>query len=176
MKIKRLFTVILCGIILFSLAACNQKNEDYKSKLISVINKQETATVQDIFSFKFDRAYVFNFTDGYMDGEEFAQKYNLDISITQVEAGQADYIQRIVFVDKNALKVNVVKTSSKKQDRYYKEIFTFIDEYMKKIASGYCPNCEQAITGAGKFCSNCGEKLIWYMVIIDLRGIYDGKW
>ena len=36
MKIKRLFTVILCGIILFSLAACNQKNEDYKSKLISI--------------------------------------------------------------------------------------------------------------------------------------------
>jgi hypothetical protein len=101
MKIKRLFTVILCGIILFSLAACNQKNEDYKSKLISVINKQETATVQDIFSFEFDRAYVFNFTDGYMDGEEFAKKYNLDISITQVEAGQADYIQRIVFVDKS---------------------------------------------------------------------------
>ena len=99
MKIKRLFTVILCGIIFFSLAACNQKNEDYKSKLISVINKQETATVQDIFSFEFDRAYVFNFTDGYMDGEEFAKKYNLDISITQVEAGQADYIQRIVFVD-----------------------------------------------------------------------------
>ena len=100
MKIKRLFTVILCGIILFSLAACNQKNEDYKSKLISVINNQETATVQDIFSFEFDRAYVFNFTDGYIDGEGFAKKYNLDISITQVEAGQADYIQRIVFVDK----------------------------------------------------------------------------
>ena len=79
--------------------------------------------------------------------------------------GVIDYNNELVMrierlVDKNALKVNVVKTSSKKQDRYYKEIFTFIDEYMKKIASGYCPNCEQEITGAGRFCSNCGEKLI----------------
>lgn len=62
--------------------------------------------------------------------------------------------------EKNALKVNVIKTGSQKQARYYKEMFTFINEYMKKIANGYCPNCEQAITGAGKFCSNCGEKLI----------------
>lgn len=64
------------------------------------------------------------------------------------------------LVDKNALTINVVKTGSQKQARYYKEIFIFIDEYMKKIANGYCPNCEQVITGAGKFCSNCGEKLI----------------
>ncbi len=55
--------------------------------------------MQDIFSFEFDRAYVFNFTDGYIDGEGFAKKYNLDISITQVEAGQTDNVQRIVFVD-----------------------------------------------------------------------------
>lgn len=79
--------------------------------------------------------------------------------------GVIDYNNELVLrlerlVDKNVLKVNVVKTSSKKQDRYYKEIFTFIDEYMRKIANGYCPNFEQEITGAGRFCSNCGEKLI----------------
>ena len=100
MKIKRLVALFLV-IMLFSLAACNQKNEDFKSKLNFVINEQKTATVKDIFTFEFDRAYVFNFTDGYMDGEGFAKKYNLDISITQVEAGQADHIQRIVFVDES---------------------------------------------------------------------------
>ena len=79
--------------------------------------------------------------------------------------GVIDYNNELVLrlerlVDKDVLKVNVVKTSSKKQDRYYKEIFTFIDEYMRKIANGYCPNFEQEITGAGRFCSNCGENLI----------------
>ena len=98
---KKIFTLILCGIMLLGLVACNQKNEDYKSKLISVMNKQETATVQDIFSFEFERAYIFTLLDGYLDGEMFVKKYSLDISIPQVEAGQADHIQRIVFVDKS---------------------------------------------------------------------------
>ena len=96
---RKLFPLMFCGLLLLGLIACHSNNEEYKSKLVSVMNKQETATVQDIFSFEFDRAYVFNYVDGYTDGEEFAEKYNLDISISQVEAGEADYIQRIVFVD-----------------------------------------------------------------------------
>ncbi len=51
------------------------------------------------FSFEFDCAYVFNFEDGYLNGDGFAQKYNLDISISQVETGKTDNVQRIVFVD-----------------------------------------------------------------------------
>ena len=98
MKSKRVFAILLCAILLFGLVACK---EDYRTKLISVMSKQETATVQDIFSFEFDRAYIFNWDDCYMDGETFVQRYNLDIAITQVEDGQADYIQRIVFVDKS---------------------------------------------------------------------------
>ncbi len=97
---KKFLAVFLCGIMLFSFVACNQKNEDYTSKLISVMTEKETATVQEIFSFEFDRAYIFRFDDGYTNGEGFAEKYNLDISIAQVEYGETDTVQRIVFVDK----------------------------------------------------------------------------
>ena len=96
---KKLFTIILCGIILLCFTGCGQENEDYTAKLLSVMNEKEKVTVEEIFSFEFDRAYIFNFEDGYIDGENFAKKYNVDISISQVEAGEADYIQRIVFVD-----------------------------------------------------------------------------
>ena len=107
--LKRFLILALCVIMLFCLGACGQKEEDYKAKLISVMNEQEKSTVKDVFSFDFERAYVFNFEDGYMDGDSFAKEYNLDISISQVEDGFADYIQRIVFVDKSGSFVYVFK-------------------------------------------------------------------
>lgn len=75
-----------------------KKDADYTTKLISVLNKQEETTAQDVFLFDFERAYVFN--DCYISGEGFAEKYDLDISINQVKAGVSENIQRIVFVDK----------------------------------------------------------------------------
>lgn len=72
------------------------KNYD-DTKFISILNKQEVATVQDVFSFKFERAYVFN--DCYISGEGFAKRYNLNISIEQVKSGTSENIQRIIFVD-----------------------------------------------------------------------------
>lgn len=96
---KRILAFLLCGIMLLCLASCGQEKEDYTAKLVSVMSGKEEVSVQDIFSFKFDRAYVFNFEDGYLDGDGFAKKYNLNISISQVEAGETDNIQRIVFVD-----------------------------------------------------------------------------
>ena len=97
---KKILSFLLCLIMLFYLASCGQSNEDYTSKLISVMNEQEETTVKDIFSFEFDRAYIFHQADCYFDGETFTKSYNLDISIEQVDEGIADYIQRIVFVDK----------------------------------------------------------------------------
>ena len=96
---KRILAFILCGIMLLCLASCGQGKEDYTAKLVSIMNSKEETSVQDVFSFEFDRAYVLNFEDGYLDGDGFAQKYNLDISISQVEAGKTDNVQRIVFVD-----------------------------------------------------------------------------
>ena len=61
--------------MLLSLASCSQEKEDYANKLISVLNKQEKTTLKDVFSFEFDRAYVFNFEDSYLDGDGFSKKY-----------------------------------------------------------------------------------------------------
>ena len=99
---KKFLPLILCGIMLFfCLVACNQNNEDYKSKIISVMSEQEEITVKDIFSFEFDRAYIFHQEDCYFDGETFTKTYNLDISINKVKNGIAVYRQRIVFVNKS---------------------------------------------------------------------------
>jgi len=98
---KKTLNFLLCLIMLFCLASCGQSNEDYTAKLISVMNEQEETTVKDIFSFEFDRAYIFHQADCYFDGETFAKTYSLDISIDRVDEGLADYRQRIVFVNKS---------------------------------------------------------------------------
>ena len=75
------------------------QQEDYNSKLISVLNEKETPMVQNIFSFEFDRAYIFD--DCYISGEGFAKRYHLDISIDQVKNGVSENVQRIVFVNQS---------------------------------------------------------------------------
>lgn len=76
-----------------------QEENDYGTILISVLNEQEKTMVQDVFSFEFERAYVFN--DCYISGDGFSKRYNLDISINQVKSGVSENVQRIVFVDKS---------------------------------------------------------------------------
>ena len=93
---KRIPLFILCGILLLCITACGQKT-DYTAKLVSVLREKETATVREIFAFEFNRAYVFN--DCYLSGSGLAEKYDLDISIHEVESGVTEEIQRIVFVD-----------------------------------------------------------------------------
>lgn len=56
-------------------------------------------TVQEVFSFDFDCVYVFYLEDCYCSGEAFAQTYNLDITIPEVDPAASEQIQRIVFVD-----------------------------------------------------------------------------
>ncbi len=90
-----LFSIVL--VIVYSTTL--NKEEDYGAKLISFLNEQEEATVQDVFSFKFERAYVFD--DCYISGEGFAKRYNLNISINEVKSGVSENIQRIVFVDES---------------------------------------------------------------------------
>ena len=99
-KRKVIFCIVLIVIlviisIIISATVC--QHEDYNLKLISILNENETTTVQDIFSFEFDRAYVL--PDCYLSGEGFAERYHLDISIEEVKSGVSENIQRIVFVD-----------------------------------------------------------------------------
>lgn len=89
--------LLLCIVLVMIYSTIPKKKEDYRTELISVLNEQGEATVQDVFSFKFEQAYVFN--DCYISGEGFAERYNLDISINEVKSGVSENIQRIVFVD-----------------------------------------------------------------------------
>ena len=103
MGLKRRLAVGIGSVILFSIAfvviysITLKKEDDYNTKLISVLKEQENVTVKDVFSFEFDRAYIFN--DSYISGEGFAERYNLDISVSEVETGASEQFQRIVFVD-----------------------------------------------------------------------------
>lgn len=93
--IVSVFLFFITLVIIYSITL--KKEKDYSIKLISILNEQEEATVKDVFSFKFERAYVFD--DCYISGEGFAKRYNLDISINEVKSGVSENIQRIVFVD-----------------------------------------------------------------------------
>ena len=102
MNIKR--EVIICVSVVLALSliigiiyAVKQSKEDYTEKIISVLSEKNETTVQEIFSFEFAKAYVFN--DLYISGDGLAGKYNLNISISEVEAGVSENIQRVVFVD-----------------------------------------------------------------------------
>ena len=102
MNIKR--EVIICVSVVLALSliigiiyAVKQSKEDYTEKIISVLSEKDETTVKEIFSFEFARAYVFN--DLYISGDGLAVKYNLNLSISEVEAGVSENIQRVVFVD-----------------------------------------------------------------------------
>ena len=94
-----------CKIIIFSLLIslfilflpCCRKTDNYSDKIISVFQKYDVAKTKDIFTFDFHHAYYFD--DPYMSGEGFADRYDLDISIDQVESGVSENIGRIVFVN-----------------------------------------------------------------------------
>lgn len=100
-KCKMIVVIVL--MLLFSVGFViifgikQSRGVNYSAKFITVLNEQDNVTVQDVFSFEFERAYVFN--DCYISGEGFARRYNLDISINEVKSGASENIQRIVFVD-----------------------------------------------------------------------------
>lgn len=93
-----IFSVLAVSIVLIvAYSSVLKRDENYSTKLISAMSEQETVILQDVFSFEFERAYVF--IDCYISGEGLTERYDLDISINEVEAGVSENIQRIVFVD-----------------------------------------------------------------------------
>ena len=81
-------------LVLFqSVFRINNRTKD----LQSVFEQQEEIKVEDVFLFKFEKAYVFN--DCYISGVGFAERYKLDLSIEEVKPGASENIQRIIFVD-----------------------------------------------------------------------------
>ncbi len=98
-KLITIFSITLLVVFIFLVIISGfklQKN-DYTDKLTSSFTNTKEITVKNIFPFDFKCAYIFN--DSYLSGEGFALRYNLDISIPQVNSGASENLQRIVFVD-----------------------------------------------------------------------------
>jgi len=99
-KITSITLSVLMMLLLFN--ACIPENrhtirKEYMNKMITLLNEKSKIKVSDVFEFEFDRAYVFD--DCYVSGEGFAEHFDLDISIEEVESGAQEYNHRIVFVD-----------------------------------------------------------------------------
>lgn len=138
MNIKR--EVIICVSVVLALFliigiiyAVKQSKEDYTEKLISVLSEKNETTAQEIFSFEFARAYVFN--DLYISGDGLADKYGLDISISEVEAGVSENIQRIVFVDEAGNFVYEFQCNARDVIMPHKALIIYPETVIKKEAT-----------------------------------------
>lgn len=70
----------------------------YTKKMIIMLNRNESFEIKDIFDFNFDRGYVVS--DSYNDGKTFNEVNDLNLNIESLESLSADYVKRIIFVDK----------------------------------------------------------------------------
>lgn len=91
--------IVLATIVLIvALAACSIKTSDrFTDLLVTKLHTEDKIQLSSIFDFSFDRAYVFS--DCYLSGEGLNKRYDLGLSINEVESGVSENIQRIVFVD-----------------------------------------------------------------------------
>lgn len=99
-----LIIIVFIALAIFVIKNCfNTRKYDmdralkYENAIISILSQQDEATLQDVFDFPFYQAYVIE--DSYLAGEEFAQKYGLDISVEEMLPNESENIRRIVFVD-----------------------------------------------------------------------------
>lgn len=75
-----------------------KKALQYENKLISLLEGKDSILLKDLFDFPFHRAFII--PDTYLAGDEFAEKYGLDISVEEMLPNNYENICRIVFVDK----------------------------------------------------------------------------
>lgn len=132
--------LISATLIITSLINSNA-NIDYTDKMITMLNENSEIKVKDVFQFDFDRAYVFN--DCYISGEGFSERYNLDISIDEVESGVQEYIRRIVFVDDNGDFVYEFQYDATQLNAYEEGMIIYPDTVIEK--------CNPSIDGAITF-------------------------
>ena len=135
-KYKVIVTVVLVVLLLSSLVLIHivsqPKNADYCNKLISILHAQGKTTAQDVFSFEFERAFVFD--DCYISGDGFAKRYNLDISIEPVESGVSENIQRIVFVNDEGSFVYEFKCDSNEMLVLEKGIIIYPETVIERVS------------------------------------------
>ena len=118
---------LLIGIILVV-----KRKENYSVKLFASFEKDDEVLVRDVFGFSFDRAYVFD--DCYLSGEGFTQRYQLPLSIDQVQSGASENIQRIIFVDESGSFVYEFQCGKSEVLIAEKGLVIYPDTEMKRIS------------------------------------------
>ena len=74
--------------------------------------------------------------------------YSIDYGLTRIE---------IDTISDDAFLVKCENVSD--DEKYYCDMFIYLENYMEKIGSNKCPVCGEEIVGKGKFCANCGATL-----------------
>lgn len=99
-----LILIVSIVLVIFAITNCdNTKKYDisdalkYENKIISILTQQDQVALNEVFDFHFHKAYAIEET--YLAGNEFAEKYGLDISVEEMLPNDSDNIRRIVFVD-----------------------------------------------------------------------------
>ena len=72
--IASIVSVLFLLIVIVIIYNMKFHTEDYSDKLISVMNAKEDVKVQDVFSFEFERAYVFDDCYAYKNIDEEVEK------------------------------------------------------------------------------------------------------
>ena len=97
--IKSCVFILLVFLLVICLSGCfsSDNSKEFEDKIISELQVKESVLAKDIFDFEWELAFAIK--EGYIDGESFAEKYGLDISIENVPESVNDQRRRIVFVD-----------------------------------------------------------------------------
>ena len=125
--------VVVTSVFLINAMTANS-TEDYTDKFISAFDTSEIVQAKDIFTFDFKCAYVLN--DCYISGEGLTERYDLDISINEVEAGVSENIQRIVFVDESGNYVHEFKCDKNRLTILEEGVVIYPETLIKKYSSG----------------------------------------
>ena len=120
---------------------------DVKIAILAYVKKHESLSNQDLGRYSVNLKDLNNDNVGL---DLNISKFDLDnlgnirkISVTQVEPGYA-----------------LVKISNFNWDNIYlKNIYVYIENYLKNVSQNRCPKCGEPIIGKGNFCTNCGAPL-----------------
>ena len=106
-----------------------------------MLNRNESFEIKDVFDFDFDRGYVV--ADSYNDGKTFNKVNGLNLNIESLESLSADYIKRIIFVDKEG---NLIYDY-----QYYLDDLVPKNEGVIIYPTTKVQKCESAVVGAVGF-------------------------
>lgn len=90
---------LVLGVFLFVDWIGDMVEVNYTDKMLTMLSEKSEFKASELFEFEFDRAYTMLPDECYFSGEGFAQKYDLDVSISEVKSGGDESDRRIIFVD-----------------------------------------------------------------------------